>query len=220
MAIYRRFRVQRKYVNGKPTEEYRLGVEIDSTDYNSLEECNRGSDCTQLEYRWVDMESADDYICEGTNKYKKQRKQQKCITEEAWTNVYPYEYQKGELIEQNSVDCGYVSGKYHIYGKTDGHGSINISPSKEYYSSADIVTITALPSTNYVFSCYNYGGNMTYGSVAYNSVLSLTMSHNWYVSAVFRSAAPSVGSLYYSYYEGTESWYEWSKSTLSKSDNA
>ena len=221
MAIYRRFRVQQKYVNGQPTNEYRLGVEIDSTDYNSLEECNSGSDCTELEYRWVDMESADDYICEGTNKYKKQRKQQKCVNEEIWTNVYPYEYQKGELIEENSVDCGYSpTVEYHIYGATDGHGNITISPSKEYYSSADIVTITALPSADYVFSCYNYGGNMTYGSVTYNSVLSLTMSHNWYVSAVFRSAAPSVGSLYYSYYNGTESWYEWSKSTLSKSDNA
>ena len=300
MAIYRRFRVQQKYVNGQPTEEYRLGVEIDSTDYNSLEECNRGSDCTQLEYRWVDMESADDYICEGTNKYKKQRKQQKCITEEAWTNVYPYEYQKGKLIEHDSVDCGYKpSVGYHIYGRTDGHGSINISPSKEYYSSADVVTITALPSTDYMFSCYNYGGNMTYGSVAYNSVLSLTMSHNWYVSAVFSYslslyylytlingegsiivtpskyaysqqenvnilAFPSTnymfenyeygstpaygstilkpdlnltmsnnwyvkanfvygtassGSLYYSYNTGSESWYNWSQSTLTKADN-
>ena len=297
MAIYRRFRVQQKYVNGQPTEEYRLGVEIDSTDYNSLEECNRGSDCTELEYRWVDMESADDYICEGTNKYKKQMKQQKCVTEEAWTNVYPYEYQKGDLIEHDSVDCGYVSGEYHIYGTTDGHGSINISPSKEYYSSTDVVTITALASTDYMFSCYNYGGNMTYGSVTYNSVLSLTMSHNWYVSAVFKSAqykvydlttvggsltispskeyysptdivtitatpntnysfsnysygstseygqnstnsiltltmsndwyvkgnfvydAASGGSLYYSYNDGTESWYNWSMSTLSKSDN-
>ena len=301
MAIYRRFKVQRKYVNGQPTEEYRLGAEIDSTDYNSLEECNRGSDCTQLEYRWVDMESADDYICDGNNKYKKQRKQQKCVTEEAWTNVYPYEYQKGDLIEQNSVDCGYEpSVGYHIYGRTDGHGSINISPSKEYYSSADVVTITALPSTDYIFSCYNYGGNMTYGSVAYNSVLSLTMSHNWYVSAVFSYslslyylytsingqgsimvtpskneysqrenvnilAFPSAnymfenyeygstpaygstilrpdldltmsnnwyvkanfvygttssGSLYYSYTTGSESWYNWSKSTLERNDNS
>ena len=147
-------------------------------------------------------------------------KQQKCVTEEAWTNVYPYEYQKGELIEHDSVDCGYGSGKYHIYGATDGHGSINISPSKGYYSSTDVVTITALPSTDYMFSCYNYGRNLNYGSVTYSSVLSLTMSNNWYVSAVFKSAAPSVGSLYYSYYNGQEIWYEWSKSTLSKSDNA
>lgn len=221
MAIYRRFKVQQKYVNGQPTEEYRLGVEVDGTNYHSLEECNRGSECTELEYRWVDMESTDDYICDGTNKYKKQKKQQKCVNEETWTDVYPYEYQKGELLENDSVDCGYEpSVGYHIYGATDGHGSINISPSKEYYSSTDIVTITALPSTDYMFSCYNYGGNMTYGRVAYNSVLSLTMSHNWYVSAVFRSAAPSVGSLYYNYYTGEEAWYEWSKSTLSKSDFA
>ena len=297
MAIYRRFRVQRKYVNGKPTEEYRLGVEIDSTDYNSLEECNRGSDCTQLEYRWVDMESADDYICEGTNKYKKQRKQQKCVTEEAWTNVYPYEYQKGDLIEHDSVDCGYSSVKYYIYGTTDGHGNITISPSKEYYSSTDIVTITALPNTDYSFSRYNYGRNLNYGSVAYNSVLSLTMSNNWYVSAVFKSAqyrvydlttvggsltispskeyynptdivtitaipntnysfsnysygstseygqnttnstltltmsndwyvkgnflyeAASGGNLYYSYTTGVETWYNWSKSTLASWHN-
>lgn len=300
MAIYRRFRVQRKYVNGQPTNEYRLGVEVDSTDYNSLEECNRGSDCTKLEYRWVDMESANDYICDGTNKYKKQRKQQKCVTEEAWTNVYPYEYQKGDLIEQNSVDCGYSpTVEYHIYGATDGHGSINISPSKEYYSSADVVTITALPSTNYMLSCYNYGSTSEYGQISTNSTLMLTMTHDWYVSAMFSyslslyylytlingegsimvipskneysrqenvnilafpsanymfeyyeygstpaygstrlrpdldltmsndwyvkanfvNGTASSGSLYYSYTIGTESWYDWSKSTLTSYNN-
>ena len=196
MAIFRRFKVQQKYVNGQPTEEYRLGVEIDSTDYNSLEECNRGSDCTELEYRWVDMESADDYICDGTNKYKKQMKQQKCVTEEAWTNVYPYEYRAGDLIEHDSVDCGYSpTSEYHIYGTTDGHVSINISPSNEYYSSIDIVTKTALPSTDYMFSCYNYGSTSEYGQISTNSTLMLTMKHDWYVSAVFSYSL----SLYYLY---------------------
>lgn len=196
MAIYRRFKVQQKYVNGQPTEEYRLGVEVDGTNYHSLEACERGSECTELEYRWVDMESADDYICDGTNKYKKQKKQQKCVNEETWTDVYPYEYQKGNLIEQNSVDCGYEpSVEYHIYGATDGHGSINISPSKEYYSSTDIVTITALPSTNYLLSCYNYGSTSEYGQISTNSTLMLTMTHDWYVSAVFSYSL----SLYYLY---------------------
>lgn len=298
MAIFRRFRVQQKYVNGQPTEEYRLGVEVDGTNYHSLEACESGSECTELEYRWVDMELASDYYCEGANKYKKQKKQQKCVNEETWTDVYPYEYRAGDIIEYDSEDCGYVSDEYHIYGATDGYGSINISPSKAYYSSTDVVTITALPSTDYMFSCYNYGRNLNYGSVAYSSVLSLTMSNNWYVSAVFKSAqykvynlttvggsltispskeyynptdivtitaipntnysfsnysygstseygqnttnstltltmsndwyvrgnfvynATSGGSLYYSYYNGTESWYEWSKSTLVKNDNA
>ena len=196
MAIYRRFRVQQKYVNGQPTEEYRLGVEVDGTNYHSLEACQSGSECTELEYRWVDVESADDYICDGVNKYKKQKKQQKCVNEETWTDVYPYEYQKGDLIEQNSVDCGYEpSVEYHIYGATDGHGSINISPSKEYYSSTDIVTITALPSTNYLLSCYNYGSTSEYGQITTNSTLMLTMTHDWYVSAVFSYSL----SLYYLY---------------------
>ena len=65
MATYRRFRVQRKYINGKPTDETRLGEQIDSTDYTSLEECKRGSGCTNLEYRWVDVQN--EYICEGFN---------------------------------------------------------------------------------------------------------------------------------------------------------
>ena len=196
MAIYRRFRVQQKYVNGQPTEEYRLGVEVDGTNYHSLEACKSGSECTELEYRWVDMELASDYYCEGTNKYKKQKKQQKCVNEETWTDVYPYEYRAGEIIEYDSEDCGYnPTGEYHIYGATDGHGSINISPSKEYYSSTDVVTITALPSTDYMFSCYNYGRNLNYGSVTYSSVLSLTMSNNWYVSAVFKSAQYKVYDL-------------------------
>ena len=39
MAVYRRYRIQQKYVNGQPTEEYRLNDEIDGKDYSSIEEC-------------------------------------------------------------------------------------------------------------------------------------------------------------------------------------
>ena len=298
MATYRRFRVQRKYINGKPTDETRLGEQIDSTDYTSLEECKRGSGCTNLEYRWVDVQN--EYICEGFNKYKKQRREQRCVGTDEWVAIYPYEYQKGEIIERDSVDCGYgPSVERHIYGTTDGHGSINISPSKEYYSSTDVVTITALPSTDYMFSCYNYGSTSEYGKISTNSTLMLTMTHDWYVSAEFSyslslyylytlingegsimvapskneysrqehvnilafpssnymfenyeyGSTPAYGStilranldltmsndwyvkanfahgtassesLYYSYYTGSESWYNWGKSTLSKTDN-
>lgn len=184
MAIFRRFRVQQKYVNGQPTEEYRLGVEVDGTNYHSLEECNRGSDCTKLEYRWVDMESSDDYICEGTNKYKKQMKQQKCVTEEAWTDVYPYEYQKGELIEHDSVDCGYVSDEYYrIFASIQGNGSVGyIQPEYTFMAEA---SITAYPSVGYIFSQWLYGSNTTYGYSTLSSSLSLIMSQDWYIKAVF-----------------------------------
>lgn len=298
MATYRRFRVQRKYINGKPTDETRLGEQIDSTDYTSLEECKRGSGCTNLEYRWVDVQN--EYICEGFNKYKKQRREQRCVGTDEWVAIYPYEYQKGEIIENDSVDCGYgPSVEHYIYGTTDGHGSINISPSKEYYSSTDVVTITALPSTDYMFSRYNYGSTSEYGQISTNSTLMLTMTHDWYVSAEFSyslslyylytsingegsimvapskneysrqehvnilafpsanymfenyeyGSTPAYGSttlranldltmsndwyvkanfasgtassesLYYSYYTGSETWYNWGKSTLSKTDN-
>ena len=185
MAIYRRFKVQQKYVNGQPTEEYRLGVEVDSTDYNSLEECNRGSECTELEYRWVDVESVDDYICDGTNKYKKQMKQQNCVTEEAWTNVYPYEYQKGDLIEQNSVDCGYEPSVeyYRIFSSIQGNGSIGYIESQ--YFIMEEASITAYPSVGYSFIKWLYGSNTNYGNTTTNSVLTLHMYQDWYIKAVF-----------------------------------
>lgn len=221
MAIYRRFRVQQKYVNGKPTNEYRLGVEVDSTDYNSLEECNRGSDCTQLEYRWVDMESADDYICDGTNKYKKQKKQQKCVNEEIWTNVYPYEYQKGELIEHDSVDCGYSpTVEYHIYGATDGGGVITLNPKGGIYLKGTTVNIGYIANPGETFSYFQYGSTPAYGSTVLNESFSLVMSQDWYVSVNFGYESTISGNLYYSYYTGSRSWYNWSKSTLSKGNNS
>lgn len=103
MATYRRFRVQRKYVNGQPTDETRLGEQIDSTDYPSLEECERGSGCTNIEYNWVEV---DGFVCVGTRKYTKLMKQQRCVGTTEWVNVYPYEYKEGNLIGF-SEECGY-----------------------------------------------------------------------------------------------------------------
>ena len=186
MAIYRRFRVQQKYVNGQPTEEYRLGVEVDGTNYHSLEACQSGSECTELEYRWVDMESADDYICDGTIKYKKQMKQQKCVTEEAWTNVYPYEYRAGDIIEYDSEDCGYEPSDeyYRIFASIQGNGSVGyIQPEYTFMAEA---SITAYPSVGYIFSQWLYGSNTTYGYSTLSSSLSLIMSQDWYIKAVFK----------------------------------
>lgn len=299
MAIYRRFRVQRKYINGQPTDETRLGEQINSTDYSSLEECERGSGCTDLEYRWVDVQN--EYICEGTTKYTKQKKQQKCVTETEWTNVYPYEYQKGTVVETNSTDCGYVPQSINLYVKTDGNGNIDISPSKSIYDYNDVVTINTNPNTDYDFSCYYYGSTNAYGQTTTSSQLMLTMTHDWYVSAAFKysptnynlytyivgngtisvtpsklvylygdkvgitatpsdgysfqgyeygstaefgsanlnrymelsmtndyyvrakfvsaSVTPTVGSLYYEYRNGTNSWYQWMSSMLNGVDN-
>lgn len=299
MATYRRFRVQRKYINGQPTDETRLGEQIDSTDYPSLEECERGSGCTDLEYRWVDVQN--EYICEGTTKYTKQMKQQKCVTETEWADVYPYEYQKGTVIETSSTDCGYVPQSIKLYVTTDGNGNLDISPSKAVYDYNDVVTIKTKPNTDYEFSCYYYGSTNAYGLTTTNSQLMLQMTHDWYVSAAFKyrptnynlytyivgngtisvipsqlvylygdkveitatpsdgysfqgyeygstaaygsanlnkymelsmthdyyvrakfvsaSVTPTGGSLYYEYINGTNSWYQWMSSMVSRMDN-
>lgn len=299
MATYRRFRVQRKYINGQPTDETRLGEQIDSTDYPSLEECERGSGCTDLEYRWVDVQN--EYICEGMNKYTKQMKQQKCVTETEWADVYPYEYQKGTVIETSSTDCGYVPTSIKLYVQTDGNGELDLYPIKSQYNYNEVITLDAVPHDDYEFSCYYYGSTNTYGLTTTNSHLMLEMTHDWYVSAAFSynptlynlyttvegdgriivnpsksgylygelvdltasassgyvfqgfeygsTAAygsttlnknfqvtmyndlyakakfiksvtpPTSGSLYYSYINGTESWYSWTKSILSSADN-
>ena len=184
MATYRRFRIQRKYINGQPTDVIRLGEQIDSTNYPSLEECERGSGCTDLEYRWVDVK--DVYVCEGTTKYTLQKKQQKCVTETEWVDVYPYEQQIGTVVETNSTDCGYVPTSIKLYTTTDGNGNIDISPSKSIYNYNDVVTINTNPNTDYDFSCYYYGSTNAYGQTTTSSQLMLTMTHDWYVSAAFK----------------------------------
>lgn len=104
MAIYRRHRVQQKYVNGVPTEEYRVGNDLyDDNIFDSLEKCEEGSDCTNIEYNWVEV---DGFVCVGTRKYTKLMKQQRCVGTTEWVNVYPYEYKEGDLIGF-SDDCGY-----------------------------------------------------------------------------------------------------------------
>lgn len=137
MATYRRFRVQRKYINGQPTDETRLGEQIDSTDYPSLEECERGSGCTDLEYRWVDVQN--EYICEGMNKYTKQRREQRCVGTDEWVAIYPYEYQKGEIMEERSEDCGFsceLDLRFYNWA-TQKYSSTYVSWSKETISKSD-----------------------------------------------------------------------------------
>lgn len=59
-------------------------------------------------YRWVNIPIAQDYVCSGTSKYYKQKKQVSIDNGVNWSDVVPAEYQTGALYEENSVDCGYV----------------------------------------------------------------------------------------------------------------
>jgi len=55
-------------------------------------------------YQWV----TDGYMCNGVDKYWKEKKQVSYDNGRTWEDVVPEETQQGELIETNSVDCGYV----------------------------------------------------------------------------------------------------------------
>ena len=65
------------------------------------------ADCNEhtVEYRWVVVDGQ--YVCVGHNKYE-QLKKQESIDGGEWTDVLPLKTMKGNLIEANSTDCGYV----------------------------------------------------------------------------------------------------------------
>ena len=79
-------------------------------------------------YRWVTMVGENDYICSGTTKYTKEKKQQSTDNGITWTDVSPEEYKIGVVLEEQSSDCGYqptieyrwvdVSGGYVCSGTT------------------------------------------------------------------------------------------------------
>lgn len=70
----------------------------------ALNECCSGT--PTVEYRWYDVTSSDNYICEGTAKCRKLQRQFR-INGGAWQDVEPATYSAGTVIEQYSVDCGY-----------------------------------------------------------------------------------------------------------------
>ena len=57
-------------------------------------------------YRWITI--IGEYLCDGTTKYEKQKYQVSHDSGINWEDVTPIQYQKGQLIESNSKDCGYA----------------------------------------------------------------------------------------------------------------
>ena len=74
-------------------------------------------------YRWLNINPSISYYCEGTTKYVKQQKEVSYDNGITWADVIPYEYQKGEVLEEMSIDC---SSTYRW---------ANLDPTTEYYCS-------------------------------------------------------------------------------------
>lgn len=77
------------------------------TQINSLIEAVSGCCETQEDvYRWLTI--IGEYLCENNNKYEKQKYQVSHDGGIVWEDVTPIQYQKGQLLETDSEDCGYV----------------------------------------------------------------------------------------------------------------
>lgn len=77
------------------------------TQINSLIEAVSGCCETQEDvYRWLTL--IGEYLCENNNKYEKQKYQVSHDGGIVWEDVTPIQYRKGQLLESDSEDCGYV----------------------------------------------------------------------------------------------------------------
>ena len=103
--------LNQNYVTSSQINQYitNLQQQINSLQ-EALENCCSGTPTT--EYRWITLTGSSDYICSGTTKYEKQQKQQSTDGGITWVNVVPAEYQRGNVIETSSDDCGYIEPQY------------------------------------------------------------------------------------------------------------
>ena len=82
-------------------------------------------ECTT--YEWQTMSGA--YTCYEGDKYEKQQKMRSFDSGTTWEAVVPYEYQRGQLIESGSSDCGcrLPNGYTELeYVENSGNSSVNL----------------------------------------------------------------------------------------------
>lgn len=66
------------------------------------------------QYRWKAAPTSD-YLCSGTSKYYKVYYEVSYDSGSTWQHVVPEQTKRGNLIETNSTDCGYVAPQYRWY---------------------------------------------------------------------------------------------------------
>lgn len=100
---YQKLKLQYTY---GPGDGYWIDVEPPQYKMGELIEKN-SPDCggVQKIYRWYAL--PDEYICNGYNKYYKEVYQVSTNDGFTWENVTPLQTRTGQLIEANSIDCGY-----------------------------------------------------------------------------------------------------------------
>lgn len=81
-------------------------------------------------YRWLTI--IGEYLCEGNDKYEKQKYQVSHDGGIIWEDVTPIQYKKGQLIESDSEDCGYAPQPQYRWQKADTSDYMCNGTSKYY----------------------------------------------------------------------------------------
>ena len=81
-------------------------------------------------YRWLTV--IGEYMCDGNDKYEKQKYQVSHDGGIVWEDVTPVQYQKGQLIASNSEDCGYAPQPQYRWQKADTSDYMCNGTSKYY----------------------------------------------------------------------------------------
>lgn len=66
------------------------------------------------QYRWKAAPTSD-YLCSGTSKYYKVYYEVSYDNGSTWQHVVPEQTKRGDLIQANSPDCGYIAPQYRWY---------------------------------------------------------------------------------------------------------
>lgn len=172
------------------------------TQAGSLIEAN-SSDCGAATiYRWEVMDSSTDYICDGTSKYYKEQKYVSYNNGRTWQSLD--EYRKGELIEYNSTDCGYVpdpddySSQYLTFESlVDDNYIIFDSSSNEYRYRR---VISASTDNGQTWTEYRAGTSSNHTTIA-----TLNAGQKVLVKGLNPSYSGGVGN-YYNFFAGHSSY--------------
>ena len=81
-------------------------------------------------YRWLTI--IGEYLCDGNDKYEKQKYQVSHDSGINWEDVTPIQYQKGQLLESDSTDCGYAPEPQYRWQKADTSDYMCSGTSKYY----------------------------------------------------------------------------------------
>lgn len=81
-------------------------------------------------YRWITI--IGEHLCDGNDKYEKQKYQVSHDGGITWEDVTPIQYKKGQLIESNSKDCGYAPQPQYRWKMADTSDYICSGTSKYY----------------------------------------------------------------------------------------